>query len=137
MAAKLSDLSKYKVRQLKDEQDILFVVSTYGEGDPPQPSVGFFEYLEGPRAPKLDGVRFSVLGLGDSTYEKYCEAGKRIDRRLEELGASRISPRVDCDIDYEEPAAAWSTTLLDLLATPSLAAPATARPRNAGKWNRA
>jgi sulfite reductase (NADPH) flavoprotein alpha-component len=127
LAAKLSDLSDYKVRQLKDEQDILFVVSTYGEGDPPQPSVGFFEYLEGPRAPKLNGVRFSVLALGDSTYEKYCEAGKRIDRRLEQLGASRLSPRVDCDIDYEEPAAAWSTTLLDLLATPSLAAPATAR----------
>ncbi len=56
LAAKLSDLSDYKVRQLKDEQDILFVVSTYGEGDPPQPSVGFFEFLEGPRAPKLDGV---------------------------------------------------------------------------------
>ncbi len=117
LAAKLSDLSDYKVRQLKEEQDILFVVSTYGEGDPPQPSVGFFEFLEGPRAPKLDGVRFSVLALGDSTYEKYCEAGKRIDRRLEELGASRLSPRVDCDIDYEEPAAAWSAALLDLLAT--------------------
>ena len=128
LAAKLSDLSDYKVRQLKDEQDILFVVSTYGEGDPPQPSVGFFEYLEGPRAPKLDGVRFSVLALGDSTYEKYCEAGKRIDKRLEELGAFRLSPRVDCDIDYEEPAAAWGATLLDLLATPSLAAPATGRP---------
>jgi sulfite reductase (NADPH) flavoprotein alpha-component len=128
LAAKLSDLSDYKVRQLKDEQDILFVVSTYGEGDPPQPSVGFFEFLEGPRAPKLDGVRFSVLALGDSTYEKYCEAGKRIDRRMQELGASRISPRVDCDVDYEEPAAAWSTTLLDLLATPSLTAPASARP---------
>jgi sulfite reductase (NADPH) flavoprotein alpha-component len=126
MAAKVSDLSHYKVRQL-EEQDILFVVSTYGEGDPPQPSVGFFEFLEGPRAPKLDGVRFSVLALGDSTYEKYCEAGKRIDRRLEELGASRLSPRVDCDIDYEEPAAAWSTALLDLLATPALAKPASAR----------
>jgi sulfite reductase (NADPH) flavoprotein alpha-component len=128
LGAKLSDLSDYKVRQLKEEQDILFVVSTYGEGDPPQPSVGFFEFLEGPRAPKLDGVRFSVLALGDSTYEKYCEAGKRIDKRLDELGASRLSPRVDCDIDYEEPAAAWSTALLDLLATPSPAVPASARP---------
>ncbi|HZC37912.1 MAG TPA: assimilatory sulfite reductase (NADPH) flavoprotein subunit [Sphingomicrobium sp.] len=128
LTAKLSDLSDYKVRQLKDEQDILFVVSTYGEGDPPQPSVGFFEFLEGPRAAKLDGVRFSVLALGDSTYEKYCEAGKRIDRRLEELGASRLSLRVDCDIDYEEPAAAWSTALLDLLATPSLAVAASPRP---------
>ena len=83
-------MGDYKVRQLKDEQDLLFIVSTYGEGDPPQPAVGFFEFLEGPRAPKLDGVRYSVLALGNSTYEKYCEAGKRIDRRLEELGATRI-----------------------------------------------
>lgn len=115
LVARLSDLSDYKVRQLKDEQDILFIVSTYGEGDPPQPSVGFFEFLEGRRAPKLDGVRYSVLALGDSTYEKYCEAGKRIDRRLEELGATRISPRVDCDIDYEEAAATWSAQVTDLL----------------------
>lgn len=116
LTPKLSDLSDYKVRSLKDEQDLLFVVSTYGEGDPPQPSVGFFEFLEGPRAPKLEGVRFSVLALGDSTYEKYCEAGKRIDARLEELGATRLSPRVDCDIDYDDPAAAWSLALVDLLA---------------------
>ena len=116
LAATVADMSDYKVRQLKDEQDILFVISTYGEGDPPQPSVGFFEFLEGPRAPKLEGVRYSVLALGDSTYEKYCEAGKRIDRRLEELGASRLAPRVDCDIDYEEPAAVWSAALADLLA---------------------
>jgi sulfite reductase (NADPH) flavoprotein alpha-component len=116
LAPKISDLSDYKVRQLKDEQDVLFIVSTYGEGDPPQPSVGFFEFLEGPRAPKLEGVRFSVLALGDSTYEQYCEAGKRIDKRLEELGATRLSPRVDCDIDYDDPAAGWSEVVVQLLA---------------------
>jgi sulfite reductase (NADPH) flavoprotein alpha-component len=116
LSPKVSDLSDYKVRQLKDEQDVLFIVSTYGEGDPPQPSVGFFEFLEGPRAPKLDGVRFSVLALGDSTYEKYCEAGKRIDNRLEELGASRLSPRIDCDIDFDDPAAGWSEVVVQLLA---------------------
>jgi sulfite reductase (NADPH) flavoprotein alpha-component len=134
LSPKLSDLSDYKVRQLKDEQDLLFIVSTYGEGDPPQPSVAFFEFLEGPRAPKLDGVRFSVLALGDSTYEKYCEAGKRIDKRLEELGAQRLSPRVDCDIDYEEPAGAWSATLVNLLAADiaALRAPATAAQAPAG-----
>ena len=116
LAANMSDMSDYKVRQLQDEQDILFIVSTYGEGDPPQPAVGFFEFLEGPRAPRLGGVRYSVLALGDSTYEKYCEAGKRIDRRLEELGAERFAERVDCDIDYDEPAAAWSEAIVDLLA---------------------
>jgi len=116
LAPKVSDLSDYKVRQLKDEEDVLFIISTYGEGDPPQPSVAFFEFLEGPRAPKLDGVRFSVLALGDSTYEKYCEAGKRIDQRFEELGATRLSPRVDCDIDYDESAAGWTQSIVELLA---------------------
>jgi sulfite reductase (NADPH) flavoprotein alpha-component len=116
LSPQLVDMADYKPRALKDEQDLLVIVSTYGEGDPPQPSVGFFEFLEGARAPKLEGVRFSVLALGDSTYEKYCEAGKRIDSRLEELGATRISARVDCDIDYEEPALAWTGTVVEQLA---------------------
>ena len=115
LAPVVADLADYNVRQLKDEQDILFIVSTYGEGDPPQPSVAFFEFLEGARAPKLEGVRYSVLALGDSTYEKYCEAGKRIDHRLEELGATRLADRVDCDIDYDDAAAEWTTQLVDLL----------------------
>jgi sulfite reductase alpha subunit-like flavoprotein len=127
-------MADYKVRGLKDEQDLLVIVSTYGEGDPPQPSIAFFEFLEGKRAPRLENVRFSVLALGDSTYEKYCEAGKRIDTRLEELGAQRIGDRVDCDIDYDDPAAAWSGAVIDRLAAdlaasaaPSLAlVPATA-----------
>src|SRR3546814_1431869 len=69
---------------------MLIVVSTYGEGDPPQPATGFFEFIEGRKAPKLDGKRFAVLALGDSTYEFYCEAGKRLDRRFEKLGAERL-----------------------------------------------
>ncbi len=112
----LADMSDYKQRQLAQEQDIVIVVSTYGEGDPPQPAVGFFEFLEGRKAPKLADARFAVLALGDSSYERYCEAGKRLDRRFEELGATRIAPRVDCDIDYDEPAEAWAAELLGKLA---------------------
>ena len=93
LAAKLADMADYKVRQIKDEQDLLIIVSTHGEGDPPEPAAGFFEFIESGRAPKLDAVRYSVLALGDSTYEHYCEAGKRLDRRLEELGAARLGPR--------------------------------------------
>ncbi len=115
LSPEVFDMASYKTRRLKEEQDVLVIVSTYGEGDPPQPSVAFFEFLEGKRAPRLEGVRFSVLALGDSTYEHYCEAGKRIDRRFEELGAERLQDRVDCDIDYDEPAAAWSSKVLDLL----------------------
>jgi sulfite reductase (NADPH) flavoprotein alpha-component len=120
---KLAEIADYKVRQIKDEQDLLIIVSTHGEGDPPPSSVGFFEFLEGPRAPRLEGVRYSVLALGDSTYEKYCDAGKRIDRRLEDLGAERMHERVDCDIDYDEPAAAWSDIVVERLAATVEATP--------------
>src|SRR3546814_3345984 len=112
-------MADYNVRQLGQEQDLLVIVSTYGEGDPPQPATGFFEFVEGRKAPKLDGVRFAVLALGDSTYEYYCEAGKRLDRRLEELGATRLAPRVDCDVDYEEPAEGWRQANLDQLGSRS------------------
>lgn len=112
LAAEAVDMANYKTRRLGEEQDLLVIVSTYGEGDPPQPSVGFFEFLEGRRAPRLESLRFAVLALGDSTYEFYCEAGKRIDRRLEELGGQRLAPRVDCDVDYDDAAAAWSGEVL-------------------------
>ena len=118
-------MADYKVRGLKDEQDLVVITSTHGEGDPPQAGVSFFEFLESRKAPKLPQLRFAVLALGDSTYEKYCEAGKRIDRRLEELGAQRIADRVDCDIDYEEPSAAWHADVLRCLAPVAQASAAT------------
>jgi sulfite reductase (NADPH) flavoprotein alpha-component len=113
--ARAVDMDSYKVRGLKEEQTLLVVTSTHGEGDPPQSALGFFEFIEGRKAPKLAGLKFAVLALGDSTYEKYCEAGKRLDRRLEELGATRLVPRIDCDVDYEVPAAQWMASLQPLL----------------------
>ncbi|MDB6000902.1 MAG: putative sulfite reductase flavoprotein alpha-component [Rhizobacter sp.] len=107
LQASAHDMADYKLRLLKDEQDVAIIASTYGEGDPPQPAVAFFEFVEGRKAPKLPQLRFAVLALGDSTYERFCEAGKRLDRRFEELGAQRLKVRVDCDVDYEEAAAAW------------------------------
>jgi sulfite reductase (NADPH) flavoprotein alpha-component len=112
---RLLDMAAYKTRELVEEQDLLIVTSTYGEGDPPQPAAGFFEFVEGRRAPKLPDLRFAVLALGDSTYERFCEAGKRLDRRFEELGSTRIAPRVDCDVDYEDAATAWSADIVALL----------------------
>lgn len=112
----LCDLSDYGVEQLRPGQDVLIVVSTSGEGDPPQSAEPFFRAVEGEGAASLEDVRYSVLALGDSAYDYFCEAGKRLDRRLEELGASRLAPRVDCDIDYEDPAQAWTDDALDLLA---------------------
>jgi sulfite reductase (NADPH) flavoprotein alpha-component len=116
LSAQVFDVAHYKPRRLKDEQDLLVIASTHGEGDPPQSAVEFFEFVEGHKAPRLDSLRFSVLALGDSSYELYCEGGKRLDRRFEELGATRLHPRVDCDVDYDDQAAEWSIVVLDLLA---------------------
>ncbi|WP_337186365.1 assimilatory sulfite reductase (NADPH) flavoprotein subunit [Phenylobacterium sp.] len=128
LPVRLFDMGAYKVRQLKDEQDLLLISSTHGEGDPPQAAADFFEFLESRKAPRLEQARFSVLALGDSTYERFCEAGRRLDRRLEELGARRFEPRADCDVDYEEPAAAWMGRVLSHFAagpaTPAPTAPA-------------
>jgi sulfite reductase (NADPH) flavoprotein alpha-component len=124
LTCNIADMADYKIRQLAQERDLLVIVSTYGEGDPPQPATGFFEFIEGRKAPKLEGVRFAVLALGDSTYEYYCQAGKLLDQRFEELGAQRLAPRVDCDVDYEELAEGWIAAVVDQLASEALAAPA-------------
>ncbi|MEC2061141.1 assimilatory sulfite reductase (NADPH) flavoprotein subunit [Bacillus stercoris] len=103
----VSSMSDFKPNQLKKVANLLIVVSTHGEGDPPDNALSFHEFLHGRRAPKLENLRFSVLALGDSSYEFFCQTGKEFDQRLEELGGERISPRVDCDLDYDEPAAEW------------------------------
>lgn len=117
MACATIDMADYQPRQLSQEQDLLIIVSTYGEGDPPQPATGFFEFLEGRKTPRLEGVRFSILALGDSTYEYFCQAGKRLDERFEELGAARLAPRLDCDVDYEEAAEHWIAAIVEQLAS--------------------
>lgn len=107
----VSSMSDFKPNQLKKVNNLLIVVSTHGEGEPPDNALSFHEFLHGRRAPKLEDLRFSVLALGDSSYEFFCQTGKEFDQRLEELGGKRISPRVDCDLDYDEPAAEWLESL--------------------------
>lgn len=103
----VSSMSDFKPNQLKKLKNLLIVVSTHGEGDPPDNALSFHEFLHGRRAPKLDDFRYSVLALGDTSYEFFCQTGKEFDQRLGELGGTRLHPRVDCDLDYDEPAAAW------------------------------
>jgi sulfite reductase (NADPH) flavoprotein alpha-component len=121
--AVVADMADYKPRRLKDEQDLLVITATHGEGEPPASAVGFFEFVEGRKAPRLEGVRYSVLALGDSTYEFFCGAGKRLDDRLAELGATRIRDRVECDVDYETPSAEWISAIVEKLG-PDQTAPA-------------
>lgn len=102
-------------KQLKALDRVLVVVSTQGDGDPPDPALEFHELMMGRKAPKLDGVRFAVLGLGDASYEHFCQTGKEFDARLSELGGERLIDRGDCDVDYEEAAEAWIDRVLESL----------------------
>lgn len=113
--ATLSSMRDYKPNNLKKVRNLFIVVSTHGEGDPPDNAMSFYEFLHGKRAPQLAGTRFSVLALGDTSYEKFCQTGKDFDKRLEELGAERLVPRVDCDVDYDEAAAGWMDSVLEAL----------------------
>lgn len=106
------DLAEFKPAQLKKETRALFVVATHGLGDPPDGTEPFFEFLEGERAPRLESLEYSVLALGDSSYEDFCETGRQLDARLEALGAKRLEPRVECDVDFEEASGAWQASVL-------------------------
>lgn len=114
-APSVVDMAQYSRDQLKTEKALLIVTSTYGEGEPPDNAKGLWEFLGNGGAPRLEQMQFSVLSLGDTNYEKFCECGKNFDRRLEELGAKRIFPRVDCDVDYDEPFKEWINGVLPAL----------------------
>lgn len=96
-------------------KNLLVVAATWGEGDPPSRAVPFVRALLAEDAPRFDGVRFSVLALGDRAYVNFCATGREIDERLEALGGVRVAPRVDADLDFAKPAAAWEKQALEAL----------------------
>ncbi|MEL7186860.1 MAG: assimilatory sulfite reductase (NADPH) flavoprotein subunit [Pseudomonadota bacterium] len=128
-AVNLQNLADYKPASLKREKFVAFVVSTHGEGDPPDDAELFREFLLADKAPKLDGLNFSVLALGDSSYVNFCETGREFDRRLAELGATRFHDLVECDLDYDEPAAGWSAGVTSALPELLEQGPPAAAPR--------
>lgn len=116
----VSSMNDFKPNNLKKVKNLLVVVSTHGEGEPPDNALTFHEFLHSKRAPKLDELNFSVLSLGDSSYEFFCQTGKEFDQRLEELGANRIANRVDCDLDYDEPSDEWFNNVLSELSATTI-----------------
>lgn len=109
----ISSMDNFKPNKLKNIKRLLIFVSTYGEGTPPDNALSFYEFLHSKRAPKLEGLEYSVLALGDSSYEFFCQTGKDFDARLEQLGAKRIYERADCDLDFEAPAEKWLQGVID------------------------
>lgn len=120
----LVSMADYKPRQIKNETHLAIAVSTHGEGEAPDDAAELHEFLGGKKAPKLAGVKYAVLGLGDTSYEFFCQTAKDFDERLGKLGASAITPRVDCDVDYEAPAEAWGDALIEAIKADFTAAPA-------------
>jgi sulfite reductase (NADPH) flavoprotein alpha-component len=112
-AVKVADMANTTPAQMAEIPNLLLIASTWGEGDPPQRAVDFYDALMADDAPRFDKTRFAVLALGDRAYARYCEIGRRIDERLAALGGTRIVDRIECDLDYETPAGAWIDTTLD------------------------
>lgn len=123
LTAAVHCMSEFKTSQLKKLTNLLIVVSTHGEGEPPDKAKEFYEFLFSKRAPRLESLRYSVLALGDITYKQFCQTGRQIDRRLEELGARRLRERMDCDVDYRESADQWMAETLAELSAAKAPAP--------------
>jgi len=113
LTVKLVNMADYKPNNLKKEKFISVVVSTYGEGEPPEDAENLHEFLYSKKAPKLEGVKVAVLGLGDSSYEFFCKTAQDFDQRFTELGAETVFARADLDVDYEDEANTWLTGALD------------------------
>ncbi|GEK59379.1 sulfite reductase [NADPH] flavoprotein alpha-component [Marinococcus halophilus] len=111
----VSSMDDFKTKNMKKIENLLVIVSTHGEGDPPDNALSFYEFLHGRKAPKLEDARFSVLALGDTSYEHFCQTGKDLDQRIENLGGARLYPRVDCDVDFDDDAEEWIQGVLSSL----------------------
>ena len=110
--ARMIKAGDYQPREIAKEKLLYIVISTHGDGDPPDEARGLYEFLGTKRAPQLPELQYSVLALGDSSYPKFCEAGRIVDERLAKLGAKRLLPRVDCDVDFEKLAQTWADDAL-------------------------
>lgn len=112
----IKSMDEIEAEQLASLEYLLIITSTYGEGEMPDNAQMLWDAVSADNAARLTGMKYSVLALGDTSYDLFCQAGKEWDRRLAELGATRIYDRTDCDVDFEEPAKTWLTAVLPQIA---------------------
>jgi sulfite reductase (NADPH) flavoprotein alpha-component len=115
LTTNLVNMSDFKPKSLKNESYLVIVASTHGEGEPPDDAIELHDFLGGKKAPKLEQLKYAVIGLGDTSYEFFCQTAKDFDERLAALGAASIFGRVDCDVDYDVSVSAWSEGLVGKL----------------------
>ena len=111
----LINAGDYKFKQIANEKLLIVVASTQGEGEPAEEAVALHKFLFSKKAPKLENTAFAIFGLGDTSYEFFCKAGKDFDSRLAELGGERLLDRVDADVEYQAAAAQWRERLVEVL----------------------
>ncbi|MCW1883297.1 flavodoxin domain-containing protein [Luteolibacter flavescens] len=126
--ATVKNMSDISPADLAKVENLLVIVSTWGDGEPPESATSFYKEFMNGSAVHLPAVRFSVCALGDTAYEKFCQIGKDVDARLEALGATRIAPRQDCDVEYEQPHAEWLAAALKSFGPAAPAAAVVAAP---------
>ncbi|WP_133406760.1 assimilatory sulfite reductase (NADPH) flavoprotein subunit [Parashewanella tropica] len=113
VAVELFSAGDYKGKKLSKESHVIIIASTHGEGEAPDDAIELHEFLQSKKAPKLTNLKYAVIGLGDSSYEFFCQTAKDFDNYLSKLGAEAILPRLDCDVDYDVPATKWRQMALD------------------------
>ncbi len=112
VAVNLLNMYDYNPKKLKDEENVAIIVSTHGEGEPPDMAEDFHKFVTGKRLPKLENVFFSVLALGDKSYRNFCQTGEEIYNAIKKSGASSVTPLTKCDVDYDVAAEVWMNNLL-------------------------
>ncbi|MEM9710040.1 MAG: assimilatory sulfite reductase (NADPH) flavoprotein subunit [Pseudomonadota bacterium] len=115
LETRLVNMADYKPTQLKDEKFLAIVVSTYGEGEPPEPAQKLYDFIGSKKAPKLDGAQIAVLGLGDTSYDLFCQTALDFEERLVALGAKVTVEKALLDVDYDDHTEGWFETALDTL----------------------
>lgn len=121
MSPQMHDLALYDPRKLVEEGHVLLAISTWGDGEPPDDAVGFFDYVKSLEAPALEKLRFAVFALGDTGYEHFCKCGKDFDEMFGQLGGTRLLDRVDNDVDYHSALEEWCDKVAERLGEEAVA----------------